>query len=93
VGAEYPVALCDLGILAAAVAEFREVAGDRPDLLAEKAGILIGASEGKLDEPRSRAAAQWCIVGIWLVVTVLCVIVGEAISAATGNVCTYGASR
>lgn len=47
--------------IAAAVAELREVAGDRPDLLAETAGILIGASEGRLDEPRSRAAARLCI--------------------------------
>jgi hypothetical protein len=46
---------------AAAVAELREVAGDRPDLLAEEAGILLGASEGRIDEPRSRAAAQLCI--------------------------------
>jgi hypothetical protein len=43
------------------VAELREVAGDRPDLLAEEAGILIGASEGRPDEPRARAAAQLCI--------------------------------
>lgn len=47
--------------LAAAVAELQGVAGDRPDLLAEEAGILIGASEGRLDEPRARAAAQLCI--------------------------------
>jgi hypothetical protein len=47
--------------IAAAVAELREVAGDRPDLLAEVAGILIGASEGRLDEPRARAAAQLLI--------------------------------
>jgi hypothetical protein len=47
--------------LVVAVAELREVAGDRPDLLAEEAGILIGASEGRLDEPRARAAAQLCI--------------------------------
>lgn len=47
--------------LTAAVAELRQVAGDRPDLLAEEAGILIGASEGRLDEPRARAAAQLLI--------------------------------
>jgi hypothetical protein len=47
--------------IAAAVTELREVAGDRPDLLAEEAGILIGASMGDLNEPRSRAAAQFCI--------------------------------
>jgi hypothetical protein len=45
----------------AAVAELREIAGDRADLLAEVAGILIGASEGKPDEPRSKGAAQLCI--------------------------------
>ena len=43
---------------AAAVAELRAIAGGRADLLAEVAGILLGASEGELDEPRSRAAAQ-----------------------------------
>jgi hypothetical protein len=47
--------------VATALAELRQVAGDRPDLLAEVAGILMGASEGRLDEPRSRAAAQLCI--------------------------------
>lgn len=31
----------------AAVAEVRKVVGDRPDLLAETAGVLIGASEGR----------------------------------------------
>jgi hypothetical protein len=36
-------------------------AGDRPDLLAEVAGILLGAIEGELDEPRSKAAASFCI--------------------------------
>jgi hypothetical protein len=45
----------------AAVAELREIADDRPDLLAEVAGILLGASEGELDEPRSKAAASFCI--------------------------------
>lgn len=44
--------------IAAAVVELREVAGDRPDLLAEEAGILLSASRRKPDEPRSRAAAQ-----------------------------------
>ncbi len=47
--------------IAAEVVELCEVAGDRPDLLAEEAGMLIGASVGELDEPRSRAAAQLCI--------------------------------
>lgn len=47
--------------IAAAVADLREIAGDRPDLLAETAGILLGASEGSLDELRARAAARFCI--------------------------------
>jgi hypothetical protein len=46
---------------AAAVAELREIAGDRADLLAEVAGILIGASEGQPDEQKSKGAAQLCI--------------------------------
>ena len=45
---------------AAAVAELRELAAGRADLLAEVAGILEGASEGELDEPLARAAAQLC---------------------------------
>ena len=44
-----------------AAAKLQEVAGDRPDLLAEVAGILLGASEGEPDEPRSKAAAGFCI--------------------------------
>lgn len=44
----------------AAVAELRELAGGRIDLLAEVAGILEGASEGELDEPLARRAAQLC---------------------------------
>jgi hypothetical protein len=47
--------------IAAAVAELREVAGDRPDLLAEEAGILLGFHEGGLDEPRAKAAARLLI--------------------------------
>jgi hypothetical protein len=46
---------------AAAVAKLREAAGDRPDLLAEEAGILLGFYEGGLNEPRARAAAGFCI--------------------------------
>ena len=45
---------------AAAVAELREFAGDRADLLAEVAGILEGASEGELNEPLKRQAAMLC---------------------------------
>ena len=44
---------------AVAVAELREIAGDRPDLLAEEAGILLGFHDG-LDEPRAKAAASFC---------------------------------
>jgi hypothetical protein len=45
---------------AAAVAEFRELADGRSDLLAEVTGILEGTSEGELDEPSARQAAQLC---------------------------------
>jgi hypothetical protein len=45
---------------AAAVAELRELAGGRPDLLAEVAGIFEGTSEGEPDEPRARQAAALC---------------------------------
>jgi hypothetical protein len=47
--------------IAAAAAGLREVAGDRPDLLAEVAGIQLGFHEGGLDEPRAKAAAQLLI--------------------------------
>jgi hypothetical protein len=39
---------------AAAVAELQEVAGDRPDLLAEEAGLLLGYYGGELGERRLR---------------------------------------
>ncbi len=45
---------------AAAVAELRELANGRADLLAEVAGIFEGASEGELNEPLARQAAQLC---------------------------------
>jgi hypothetical protein len=45
---------------AAAVAALRELAGHRPDLLAEVAGIFEGTSEGELDEPLARQAAMLC---------------------------------
>jgi len=45
---------------AAAVAALREVAAGRADLLAQAAGIMFGASEGQLDEPLMRQAAQLC---------------------------------
>ena len=44
----------------AAVAELRELAAGRADLLAEVAGILEGAHEGKPDEPLARQAAGLC---------------------------------
>ena len=43
-----------------AVAELKEIAGDRSDLLAEVAGIQVGAHEGELDEAKAKAAAQLC---------------------------------
>jgi hypothetical protein len=45
---------------AAAVAELRELAGGRADLLAEVAGIFEGTSEGEPDEPLARQAAWLC---------------------------------
>ena len=45
---------------ATALAELRKLAGDRADLLAEVAGILEGAREGKPDEPLARQAAALC---------------------------------
>ena len=45
---------------AAAVAELRELAAGRGDLLAEVAGILEGASEGQPGEPVARQAARLC---------------------------------
>ena len=44
----------------AAVAELRELAGGRTDLLAEVAGIFEGASEDRHDEPLARCAAGLC---------------------------------
>jgi hypothetical protein len=43
---------------AAAVAELRELAGGRADLLAQVAGIFEGTPEGELDEPLARSAAR-----------------------------------
>jgi hypothetical protein len=45
---------------AIALAELRALAAGRADLLAEVAGIFEGTSEGELDEPLARAAAQLC---------------------------------
>ena len=44
----------------AAVGELRGLAAGRADLLAEVAGIFEGTSEGGLDEPLARQAAQLC---------------------------------
>ena len=45
----------------AAVAELAAVASGRRDLLAEHAGIIVGAHEGDLDEERYLRTAQLCI--------------------------------
>ena len=45
---------------ATAVAELRQLAAGRADLLAEVAGILEGAREGEPDEPFARQAAMLC---------------------------------
>jgi hypothetical protein len=47
---------------AAAVAELREIAGARADLLAEAAGLLTGFYRGTSEEARARAAAHYCVV-------------------------------
>jgi hypothetical protein len=46
---------------AAAVRELREIAGDRGDLLAEVAGLLIGYYRRTAEELKARAAAYYCI--------------------------------
>jgi hypothetical protein len=43
------------------VAELREIAGGRPDLLAEQAGLLLGYREGAIDEAHARAAVLFLI--------------------------------
>ena len=40
--------------------ELRELAGGRANLLAKVAGIFEGTSDGDLDEPLARQAAQLC---------------------------------
>jgi hypothetical protein len=45
---------------AAAVAELRELAAGRADLLAETAGLLEGFGEGEPTGPMSRLAVQLC---------------------------------
>jgi len=44
------------------VAELQAIAAGRADLLAEVAGISEGTSEGELDEPLARCAAELCRV-------------------------------
>jgi hypothetical protein len=46
---------------AAAVEELREIAGDRGDLLAEVAGLLMGFYRRTVAELRAQAAAHYCI--------------------------------
>jgi hypothetical protein len=42
------------------VAELQQIAPGRADLLAEAAGVMLGAAEGTVDEPRACAAAELC---------------------------------
>jgi hypothetical protein len=42
------------------VAELQQIAPGRADLLAEAAGLMLGAAEGTVDEPRADAAAELC---------------------------------
>jgi hypothetical protein len=44
-----------------AVAEIRELAGDRPDLLAQCAGLVLGCGESALDADVYRRMAVLCI--------------------------------
>jgi hypothetical protein len=46
---------------AAAVAELRDLAAGRADLLAEEAGLLIGFYEGTINEPVKTSAARLLI--------------------------------
>jgi hypothetical protein len=46
---------------ASAVEELREIAGDRGDLLAEVAGLLIGFYRETRQERKAQAAARYCI--------------------------------
>jgi hypothetical protein len=45
----------------AALAELRELASGRADLLAEAAEIFLGAYQSELDKPHTRRAAQLCV--------------------------------
>jgi hypothetical protein len=46
--------------LATAVAELRELAGPRGDLLAQAAGLLTGFYRGTAETARARTAARYC---------------------------------
>jgi hypothetical protein len=48
-------------IEARAAGELRELAGGRGDLLAEVAGLQLGAGEGRPDEDWSRRSAALCV--------------------------------
>jgi hypothetical protein len=49
--------------LDAAIAELRELAGDRPDLLAQHAGLALGVAEASLGflVPQYQAEAELCL--------------------------------
>jgi hypothetical protein len=47
-------------VIDAAVAELREIAGGRADLLAEVAGVALGAAEGRPDAPQAANMAVFC---------------------------------
>lgn len=46
---------------AGAARELREIAGDRADLLAEAAGLLLGYYRRTAEEPRAQVAARYCV--------------------------------
>jgi acyl-CoA reductase-like NAD-dependent aldehyde dehydrogenase len=46
--------------MSAAVAELRDLADSRADLLAEVAGLLIGYYRGTAEEAKARTAARYC---------------------------------
>ena len=46
---------------AVAARELRDIAGDRADLLAEVAGLLLGYYRRTAEEPCARAAAHYCV--------------------------------
>jgi hypothetical protein len=46
---------------AVAARELREIAGERADLLAEVAGLLLGYYRRTAEEPKAQAAAHYCV--------------------------------